>query len=216
MSLSIVCITTGLPRAEPFILEMGRLAQTLGAELVLGAHGDRAVEFLHGRPNVVPVEGAYLEQMLDSVFVTCKGDWILRLDDDERCSGCMTEWLRTVQYRSFDNWAFPRVHLWPHAYSMIADAPFFPDFQGRLSTKAKASRPPLLHVGPYGPVHFAKVAIEHHNFIVKTIAERDATTDNYDRLAGRPVAVRARRTEEHSFDRFTLRPYDGHGSGLNT
>ncbi len=184
MQLSLMMVTQGASRAERFVREFADLADALRAEFVLGLHGcDGNTEYLNGIANkVVNVDGKFLEEMLDPVIAACSGDNILRLDDDERCSDSMMSWLKAGAYLEHDSWFFPRYHLWPDREHVIVQSPFFPDFQQRLTSKVKARRPPTLHAGSPYPAYPAPVYMEHHNFLAKSYAERQALTATYETL----------------------------------
>ncbi len=184
MRLSVVCVTQAESRALPFVDEQRQLAQYLRAEFVLGASGARAVMAF---PNAMPVEGEYLEQMLPQMFKRCTGQFVLRLDDDERCTPAMVEWLKAGSFTEYDNWHFCRAHLWPDEKHHIVSPPYWPDYQTRLSIRAKANRPATLHAGSPYPGRVAPCAIEHHTFLVKNREERRAITNRYQMLTGKPT-----------------------------
>lgn len=171
--LSILCVTRGLAHAGPFLDKFAAVASRLGAEYVLGTHGEAAVQAA-GRyaAKQVAVEGTYLEEMLDTALAACTGDYILRMDDDERISPALEDWLARGRYRKHPGWYFPRVHLWPDEEHFIHTAPFFPDYQGRLAIPSQSSRAVRLHAGPSHQVYPASCAIEHLCFLVKTYEER--------------------------------------------
>lgn len=183
MSLSIVCVTKAETYAQPFLVECLDLAERLGAEMVFGAHGDAAVEYFHSleRPfRMTTVQGDFLEQMLSPAINLCTGDYILRLDDDERCSPEMIEWLATEAYHERPSWFFPRYHMWPDDQHVITNGPFFPDFQGRLTVREQAHRPPTLHAGQPWPAWRAPVPFQHHTFLAKSKEERRRITALYE------------------------------------
>lgn len=192
MKLSICCVTQGADYAKPFIEEMFDVAARLDAEVVLGLHGDRAVEYADTLAERYPfraltVTGRFLEEMLNPALELCTGDYVLRLDDDERASDAMVEWLRSGAYREHDSWFFPRFHVWPDCGQVITTQPFFPDFQGRLTTREKSFRPPTLHAGQPHPAYRAPVHFEHHTFLVKSKEERRAICAHYESLlTGQP------------------------------
>lgn len=194
MELSIVCVTQAADYAQPFLTEMFHLAGHLGAEVVLGLHGERAHRQFQGSDSehlrTVSVEGRYLEEMLNPVLAHCTGDYILRLDDDERVPDLMRAWLRAGEYKAHDSWFFPRVHFWPDLQHAICTQPNFPDFQGRLTTREKSTRPTVLHAGQPYPAYRAPVYFEHHAFLAKSKEERRAITAHYESiLTGQPFPV---------------------------
>jgi len=186
VTITVLCVTQAALRIRPFLQEIADLAFTLGGQMVFGAHGEQAREFLgnhweHANAHdvMVPVEGGYLEQMLPTVLEACKGDYVLRLDDDERCSPEMVAWLVSGAWTVQDSWFFSRYHLWPDVDHVITSSPFFPDFQQRLTTREKAGRGTKIHAGSKWPAYRAPVYMEHHNFLVKTKEERRAMTAKY-------------------------------------
>ncbi len=188
MTLSILCITRAEPFALPFLRAMDTLATGLGAELVIGADGHdayRRVEELGLLANVWAVQSdGYLESVLDTVLARCTGDYVLRLDDDERVSPAMMTWLAARRYERADHWAFPRANLWRDAQTYIVNAPLWPDLQTRLSVRSKAGGRTQIHAGsPYGTGEIAPVVLEHHKFLVKPLKEREAIAARYDAIA---------------------------------
>lgn len=186
MQLSICCVTQALPRSIEFLVDIQALATKLDAELVFGAHGDHARLLLKHELRVVPVGGDYMEQMLDLVLDACSGRYILRLDDDERCSPGMIAWLLAGTYRERPVWHFRRPHLMPDADHYIATSPFYPDWQTRLTAREFAKRPMKLHAACPHPGWGAPkgVEIEHWTFLVKTREERVAIHERYATHAG--------------------------------
>lgn len=194
--LSVLCVTRAKPYVLPFLEEIVALSRELNAECVFGAHGSDVEAWARTRTNrdygvrLIEVQGEYLEQMLTPALEACSGNYILRLDDDERCGPGMIEWLRTEQYRKHPNWHFARVHIWPDAEHYIANPPFYPDFQGRLSIPSQAARPVLLHAGPSYPSYPAPLSarIEHHCFMLKSYEERKQLDLKYREIAsGQPA-----------------------------
>ena len=178
MLLSLLCITQGASSTRPLLADMAQLATLLDAEFTVVADGWMAQAELREYPvNLVPVKSqGYVESVLDYGVQHCHGDYVLRLDDDERCSPAMVTWLRSRKYEAADHWKFPRMHLWGDAESVLMAAPLFPDHQTRLSVVTKAGGRPSLHAqSPFGDGELAPVAIEHHKFLVKSRMERERT-----------------------------------------
>jgi hypothetical protein len=179
MSLSILCVTKAEPHAREFLKSM----ETLG-EFVVVADGEMATKRLEEwgfAPKTQVHSKAYIESVLDEAVAVCTTPYILRLDDDERCSEAMIQWLRDKKYESSDHWTFPRVHLWPDDTSVLMTEQLFPDMQTRLSVKAKAGNRHAVHAGsPFGPGEYAPVCIEHYKFIVRSYEERLAIAQVYD------------------------------------
>lgn len=182
MSLTLLCVTRGEARALPFLSELSQLGHDLNCEVVIGA--DRcSLSIDEPNQRVVPLTGRdCVEEILNEAIDACTGDYILRLDDDESVSAGMYRWLFARAYEQGEAWFFHRYALWPDTDHLVVSPPFFPDFQQRLTIRAKAKRPPTVHAGSPWPGYQAPVAIRHHAFIVKTYAERQAITAHYESL----------------------------------
>lgn len=169
--LSILCVSQVKPRAIPFLEDMKRTAEALGGEFVLAEDG----KDVHSQ--------GYIESVLDDAIALTRGDYILRLDDDERCSRSMLRWLELKKYEEGDHWSFPRIHLWKDVHTMIMEEYYWPDLQTRLSTRAKAGGRSEIHAGsPFGAGTIARVSIEHYVYLVKPYEERIAIAANYHRI----------------------------------
>lgn len=192
MTLSIICVTKAEPNARPFLSDIANLGRILGAEVIFGVHGAAATMWatMNGH-KYVEVDGNYVEEMLDPVIAACTGDYILRLDDDEKCSAGLILWLKRGEMIHRDSWFFSRCHLWPDAQHCLSRHPYFPDFQVRLSVKRQARRPVKLHAAHAYTAYRAPALcyIEHHVFITKTREERQVITAKYESmLRGKPFA----------------------------
>lgn len=184
--LSVLCVTQAEPHSLPFLQAFSELAKVCKGEFVLAADGRAAVETLLDAPfpaNVFLVESAgYLESVLDRAVAFCRGDYVLRLDDDELPHASMVGWLADEAYRIESNWKFARAHLWDDSETALMNAPLWPDHQTRLSLKPLAGGRRHIHAGsPFGGGALAPVLIEHHKFLVKPRAMRQAIADTYDR-----------------------------------
>ena len=160
------------PRALPFIDEMRDAAKYMGAEFVLVRDG-------------IDVHSAgYIESILDEAVEWTHGDYIMRLDDAEKFSSAAVLWLKQEEYRNYHAWAFPRPALWPDVKTTLVGWPgfkLFPDFQLRLATR-DVKWPNKIHSTPKVLVQLAPVMIEHHAFLCKTYAERQALTAEYETI----------------------------------
>ncbi len=191
MTLSIMCITKLEPHAFYFLTALQNLADTLRAEFVLGLDDVCATQTrMLGKATtltdrLVPVDAqGCLENVHDFVLGHCTGDYVLRLDDDERCSPAMMQWLSLGKYRSSDVWSFPRAHLWGNEKMMLKTPHLWPDVQTRLSTREKSGGRTHIHAGsPHGGGQLAPVLIEHHVFLVRSLEERKAKVERYDKIA---------------------------------
>lgn len=186
MKLSIICVTQADAKVRPFLQHFISLAHILGAEIIFGCHGAPAVQWLETQKGLdgVFVEGQFIEEMLDPVIAACQGNYILRLDDDERCSAGLVNWLKSGEWVRRDSWFFSRRHLWPDERHCLAGQPYFPDFQVRLSVKRQARRQPKLHAAHAYPAYRAPgmAYLEHHVFLVRSRAERQMVTAKYETL----------------------------------
>ena len=182
MKLSIACVTQAAPTREHLLNVLAGLAEFLEAELVWGAHGSRALEGLADQQHVVEVHGEIFEELIDPVLDRCTGDYVLRIDDDERVSAQLAHWIRSGAYLEHDSWFFSRYHLWPDDQHVIVQPPYFPDFQQRLTTRAKAYRPHTLHAASPYPAWRAPTYLEHHCYIIEGRDERRRTIAKYEAL----------------------------------
>lgn len=176
--LSILCVTTGTPRAQPFFEHFREVAAENNAELVILEDGKD-----------IQSKG-YIESCLDEAISRTSREYVLRLDDDEQCSLAMRDWLARGLYRERSNWHFPRVHLWHNPWTVLLDEGYFPDVQTRLAVRERAGRPPELHAASRWPGWFAPVCIEHWTFLVKSYAERLELAEQYLRIMNADVSLR--------------------------
>lgn len=185
MKLTILTITKAQPYALDAIRRFADLAQHLGARLVVAADGLDATERARDVfPLAIRVQSmGYLENVLDDAVRACPEGYILRLDDDEQPSAAMVAWLGAGSFVNFDHWKFPRVHLWQDQRHALKTPTLWPDWQTRLSIKAKSGGRPAVHSGsPFGGGAEAPVAIEHLKFLLKDENERHEIARSYDRF----------------------------------
>jgi hypothetical protein len=217
MSLSIFTVTKAEPHAERFLREMIDLSGQLGAEFLIGCDGFGAmtevVDWFHRHggpePHIVLAESdGYLESVHDAVLAETTGDYVLRLDDDESVSLAMERWLAAKSYEADDHWCFARAHLWGDARTMLVTPHLWPDWQTRLSVRAKAGGRNVIHGGsPWGAGRQAPGVLLHHKFLVRTRAEREAIADRYDAIrpgAGRQADMAAYQVPEQVYTEFPL------------
>lgn len=177
--LSIVTVTRLQPYAPPLLRAMASDAQLIGAEFVIAVDGgvpEGAGIIELGADRYVGVRSkGYVESVLDEAVAACRGRYVLRLDDDERCSPGMVAWLVKGAYLERDHWCFPRLHLWPDEKHFLDDTQLWPDFQTRLSVREKSGGRHHIHaMSPFGMGEQAPCALEHHKFLVKSYDERRA------------------------------------------
>lgn len=164
--LTVLCVTAGGSYGWEFISEMEELADDLVASFV----------------EYDGSEATHLEQILDDAVAKCDDGYILRLDDDERVSNGMYQWLLAHRYEEADHWAFPRANLYPDEEHR-AGGILWPDLQTRLSVKEKSGGRNRIHVGsPFGTGEVAPVVIEHHKFLVRPLMDRIAQAREYERI----------------------------------
>lgn len=184
MRLSILCVTKFEKHALPFIAEMRELAEDCEGELVLAADSSHAYAGLRslGYDPVRVRSAGYIESVLDEALTHCRGDYVLRLDDDERCSKAMRRWVAEGKYEAASIWKFRRANLWTPT-QFITNPPLWEDHQTRLSRREFAGGRNLIHSGsPFGGGELAPVVLEHHKFIVKSVEDRRAIVARYDRI----------------------------------
>src|SRR3954454_23522237 len=117
--------------------------------------GDELVRYPFAEP---------MERALAWLHGLCRGDWVLRLDDDEVPSPPLLERLREgVAAPGLTHAHVPRRWLHPEASTWLADAPWTPDYQLRLvrNDPAAVSFPGRIHVPIFavGPAEWLPAAI---------------------------------------------------------
>jgi predicted O-methyltransferase YrrM len=186
--LTILCVTKAEPYAVPFLAHFVDVAKALDAHLAICVDtelegfskklGSPIAHFYRVRSKGI------IESVLDEAISKCPSGYIFRIDDDEKFSPALIEWLKSGAYRARDHWKFPRVHLWGDTEHFINAAPLYPDHQTRLSTKAKSGGRNTVHAGsPFGGGQLCTHPIEHHKFLVKTSEERQAIAARYDAIS---------------------------------
>jgi len=195
-TLTVLTVSTLPHYGWRFIRDAEMLAQTLGAECVLacdlgGMPSVRADAMRqlgegvrpHRQTEFVDSQGAgYVEACLNQAIARCNGEYILRLDDDERASPGMVEWLRAwlASPDPDPQYTFARAVLWPDETTRIDVPPFWPDPQCRLATR-ELSRRSQVHELWQGDETYVVHPILHYQFLVKTPAEHTAIAAVYAR-----------------------------------
>jgi hypothetical protein len=133
-ALSVCLVTRGPASRVRALLE---LVRPVASEVVLAVdeRGDRATaaacDDLADRTYLL--EAASPERVMGWLMGQCRGDWILRLDDDEVPSAALLNALpRLVEESRPTNMPMPRRWLYPDRGRYIADHPWRPDYQIRL------------------------------------------------------------------------------------
>ena len=190
MSLSLLMVSKGEPHAWPFVMKLHQAAGRIpNCEVVICADGPDAYQALRNHSFAVhplPTTRGFVEDILDTAVSLCRGDYVLRVDDDETLSPALVEWLAAETYYESEVLRFPRVHFWGDDRTVLMTKALYPDWQIRLTTFTMAGgREKRPHsTSPFGIGKPAPVVLEHHKFLVKTRAEREAVADRYE--AARP------------------------------
>lgn len=196
--LSLLTVTQAESHLLPMLGLLGRVAEGIGAEFTVVTDGAAATGRLRAAGLLeqfairhAEVQSAgYLESVLDEAVATCRGLYILRLDDDESPSPAMVRWLDEQRFLEYDHWKFPRRHLWPDQASLLVTPHLWPDHQTRLSVKTKAGGRPHIHApSPFGGGALAPVAIDHLKFLVRSRAERERTAAAWHQGAMLPFSL---------------------------
>ncbi len=188
-TLSILVVTKAEPHVwgELAVLDYHCRLHELGP-LVLVADGQLATRRLvRGgyQPDVTVESKGYIESVLDEAVSFCDTDYILRLDDDERLSPGLVDWLASGAWANADHWKFNRAHLWPTPECRLDHPQLWPDHQTRLSTKEKSGGRGVIHAGsPFGGGTLAPddAVIWHDKFLLRHEAARARIADGYDRV----------------------------------
>lgn len=182
--LSFLFVTKGQPYAERFIEVARNVAnQCQNAEVVIALDRERYTPIARFADFCGLVKSAgYLESVLDEAVEMCRGDYVLRLDDDEMPSAAMAQWLIDEKYLETQSWAFHRANLWGSEETYITNHPLWPDIQTRLAIKEKSGGRKEIHIGSPHPGRNAPCMIEHHKFLIKNYAERKRIAEGYEKI----------------------------------
>jgi hypothetical protein len=124
------------------------------------------------------------ERMLPWLYAQCRGDWILKLDDDEVPGRAFLDGLRDAADPAVTHVWFPRRWLFGDADGYLDAAPWVPDFQLRLSVNDErlVRFPGVLHVPVEvaGPARYADAPIYHLD-LLRPREERELKVAAYER-----------------------------------
>jgi len=204
--LSILCVTKREAHAGPFLQALSGLGRLLGAEVVFACDG-APIDGLPPCDVVLRVTSdGYVESVLPLALAACTGDYILRLDDDERCSPAMVAWLLSGVWQDAPAWKFATAGLWGNADRVLTMPELWPQYHVRLTTARLAGGQTRIHQRhPVTDAEIAPVAIEHHKFLVKSLDERLAIAARYDQI--RPGAgKRCHSAPELAYDELLVAP----------
>jgi hypothetical protein len=180
-SLSLCVMTPGPPERVRALLECCR-GHVDEVVLLVDAAGDRetldACADLADRRYVVDCSEVVIA--LGWMLHRCRGDWILRLDDDEVPSaGLLAALPALVRERFATNIALRRRWLYPDRRTFVTTRPWLPDFQVRLVRNVPGI---WTFPGPrghgalevLGERHFSAEAIYHADPLLRDVAVRRA------------------------------------------
>jgi len=188
VELSIICVTKGEKRIYPYLEKMHRHASILGAEFIIAldmtfANLNDFTYLQKLSPVIMLVHSkGYIESVLDTALKGTKGQWTLRLDDDEEMSYAMVRWLLARQFLTSDAWQFPSAALWPNPRYFITTPPLWPDAHLRLVTWDDTEWKDEVHAGASISSKMAPVSILHHKYLLKSYHERKVIARNYDKI----------------------------------
>lgn len=138
------------------------------------------------------VAGTDRHQTVQAVIRQGTSDYVLMLDDDERCTEGLVNWLATEQYRTADFWYIRRAWLYKDARHYISSPKHWPNPSLRIGRRELITVPTAIHAGwMQGPGTKAEApfAIEHHKFLIRSLDERKETVAQYEAIrkdAGMP------------------------------
>jgi hypothetical protein len=180
-----LCVTRGEQHALAAVRHMHMVAASLDAELLLVLDGPspQSPSFNGWAFQANVRSGGYIESVLDQALAAATRSYVLRIDDDERCSAGMVHWLDGREYETAQHWKFPRAHLWGDAQHVLMTPQLWPDYQTRLSWRQFAGGRNSIHAGsPHGGGQPAPYAIEHHKFLVRSLEARREIVARYDAI----------------------------------
>lgn len=136
-----------------------------------------------------------VERTLGWLHGRCRGEWLLRVDDDEAPSRILLDALpELVTSRDVTHYWLPRRWLFPDAGSFLAEAPWVPDYQLRLGRREHLRFPGIIHVPveASGPSRYLETPLYHLDLLVSTHDARRRKAQRYERARpGQRVAGRA-------------------------
>jgi len=187
MSLSILVFTRGDAFAPPFLADMWPLSRSLGAELVIAGDGDAGMALAQRFADVaVPVHCDRIQETeIARASGFCRGEWVLKLDDDDSLSPALIDFLRRYNWQTAGPkaYAFPYAWLWGDHKHFITSPPFWPDPHPRLMVKGEMARWPTgVHQNHPASSVLMPLALLHHKFLAKTLDERREVAARYDSL----------------------------------
>lgn len=182
--LTFICITKAEVFAYPYLRSLKSVKDALGANLLIGIDNSEIPEYIEEYADQIVFlrSAGYIESVLDEVIKEVQTEYVFRIDDDERLSASLFDWLESGEYRSENIFSFIRCNMWtPHSF--ITESPLFPDCQTRLTKKDLSLGVHRIHAGnPNGAGKIIPYALIHDKFNVKSYKERRAIADRYEAI----------------------------------
>jgi hypothetical protein len=173
---------------RPFLAEMRPLAVSCGGWF--GVVLDRSESYERWQTlNLIGhclIAQDGIHQAMQTLIDSCFSEYVLILDDDERCTPALADWLQDGHYTAADFWSIPRAWLYPDAQHYITSRKHWPNPAIRIG------RTTLAHV-PHSPLHagwldgpgqyaVAPYALEHHKLLLRSLEEREVEVEARERL----------------------------------
>lgn len=126
---------------------------------------------LADRAELWTVDGSY-ESVLNEAAAVCRHDWILYGHDDELWTPACVALLPSLLYTGKQEFIFPRKHIVGQTGSWITSAPWFPDGQLRLRSRAAWQQYPWPRRVHAVPEPWQRMTVQtpiwHLKFLVKS------------------------------------------------
>ena len=198
-SLSILVVTEGKANRLPYLYEILKRQALFTCDPEMVVVCARNEEYIKKNTNRISLEdladivnkedgwfhhinneGMIVEYALNSAASYCKGDYILRIDDDEIPSLSMISWINDNLGKVPIN-SFPRVNLYGTHFMMLGSPPLWPDYQTRLTHRDSFVRPEIVHSGhPGGQGAICPEPIIHYKYLVESLIDRHNTALIYE------------------------------------
>ncbi len=187
MSLSVFCATRAEDHVWPFLLDMVTVARRCGGEFVMVADGAVAWDRLTNGDfpdDVIPaIDGVH--RTMERAIQNNTSDYVLVLDDDERCTAGLVEWLASESYLGTDFWDIPRAWLFRDTKHFITSRKHWPNYDLRVGRRILVSVPTVIHHGwmaRAGTSAECAHAIEHHKLLIRSLEDRIALVKHYESI----------------------------------
>lgn len=188
MSLTILCATRADACVQPFLADMVQLASRCHGYFGVVLDGDDALarwQAFHLPARLLVANGDRHQQM-QAMVSTSLTDYVCILDDDERCPSALAAWLEDRQYLAADFWYVSRAWLYPDAQHFITSRKHWPNPSLRVGRRSLITVPTRIHAGwmeGEGTRGTCPHPVEHHKFLLRSLADREAEVAERDALA---------------------------------